>query len=131
MSTFKYIIIPDVHGRDFWRPVIEKYINTDAIFIFLGDYLDPYGYEEIEDEYTGLLDIIDYKKKYNELVEILKRYAELEISSGGVGYGATRIYAFNPIPNIKPSFNELGQRNILGQRNEDFYKLEEILKAKE
>ncbi len=62
----KYIIIPDVHGRKFWRPVIEEYINQDVKFIFLGDYLDPYDWEEIEDEFKELTDIIEYKKEYPE-----------------------------------------------------------------
>ena len=37
------IIIPDVHGRTFWKDVINKYGNNpDSHIIFLGDYLDPY-----------------------------------------------------------------------------------------
>ena len=37
------IIIPDVHGRTFWREAIEKYRNKENTqIIFLGDYLDPY-----------------------------------------------------------------------------------------
>lgn len=39
------IIIPDIHGRDFWKEAVEKYPDADTIF--LGDYLDPYGYERI------------------------------------------------------------------------------------
>lgn len=65
MNKIKYIVIPDVHGRDFWRDVVSEYIaDNDIKFIFLGDYLDPYDYEEIDNEYQGLLDIIDYKKNY-------------------------------------------------------------------
>lgn len=42
----KYLIIPDVHGRDFWKtPVEETLLNSDGRVIFLGDYLDPYAYE--------------------------------------------------------------------------------------
>lgn len=37
------IIIPDVHGRTFWKQAVER-IDTDTI-VFLGDYLDPYPYE--------------------------------------------------------------------------------------
>lgn len=36
------IIIPDVHGRDFWK-IIHQY--KDVPVIFLGDYLDPYSFE--------------------------------------------------------------------------------------
>lgn len=66
MEKIEYIIIPDVHGRSFWREAVKKYIDTDIIFIFLGDYLDPYEYEDIDDEYKELLDIIEYKKQYPE-----------------------------------------------------------------
>lgn len=74
MNTLKYIIIPDVHGRTFWRDVVTKYLNEDVTFIFLGDYLDSYGYENIKDKdaYQGLLDIIEYKKQYpNKFILLL------------------------------------------------------------
>ena len=35
----KLIIIPDIHGRPFWRRAVEEYPGEE--FIFLGDYLDP------------------------------------------------------------------------------------------
>ena len=51
MDDKLYIIFPDIHGRDFWKPVIDKYKNNpNAIFIFLGDYLDPYPHEYISEE---------------------------------------------------------------------------------
>lgn len=47
------IIIPDIHGRDFWKKpindVIENRLNVDKI-IFLGDYFDPYKNEGITEE---------------------------------------------------------------------------------
>ena len=42
----KILIIPDVHGRPFWKKAVEKYDDYDKI-IFLGDYVDPYPYEGI------------------------------------------------------------------------------------
>ena len=33
------IIIPDIHGRDFWKEVTAI---EDEEFVFLGDYVDPY-----------------------------------------------------------------------------------------
>lgn len=36
----KVLIIPDVHGRDFWKTPCE---NWDDRIVFLGDYHDPYG----------------------------------------------------------------------------------------
>lgn len=42
------IIFPDIHGRKFWKEPFEKYKdNEDIGFIFLGDYLDAYGFEGI------------------------------------------------------------------------------------
>ena len=63
-SNLKYLIIPDVHGRDFWIEPL-KYVlkNTDAKIIFLGDYLDVY-LEEFQEKYE--FDINDYSKKTYE-----------------------------------------------------------------
>ena len=36
----KIIVVPDVHGRTFWKDVLP-YVD-EAQIIFLGDYLDPY-----------------------------------------------------------------------------------------
>ena len=71
MNKIKYVIIPDVHGRKFWRSAVEKYLNEDVVFIFLGDYLDPYEYEEIDDEYKELTDIINYKKQFPDKFVLL------------------------------------------------------------
>lgn len=56
------IIIPDVHGRTFWREAVEKYPDNDTIF--LGDYLDPYPAEGItsEEAIANLEEIIAYTK---------------------------------------------------------------------
>ena len=67
----KLIIIPDVHGRSFWREAVSK--NPDGKFIFLGDYLDPYpdeGYIDSE-AFQGLEDIIRLKKDRPDDVTLL------------------------------------------------------------
>lgn len=39
----KILVIPDLHGRQFWRkPVINNLNNPNTHIVFLGDYLDPY-----------------------------------------------------------------------------------------
>lgn len=44
----KLIIFPDIHGRKFWKEPFEAHKNDeDYGFIFLGDYLDAYGFEKI------------------------------------------------------------------------------------
>lgn len=66
------IIIPDVHGRDFWeKPVLER-LGKEHI-LFLGDYLDPYDYEGIPSEkvFPRLEEILYLKQKHPEDVTLL------------------------------------------------------------
>lgn len=64
------IIIPDIHGRVFWKEIVK---NSEDKIIFLGDYVDPYPGENIS--LTGALDnlseIIDYKKSNPSKVILL------------------------------------------------------------
>lgn len=62
------VIVPDVHGRQFWKDVK----NFDCDIIFLGDYLDPYGFEGISnvDALNTFKEILDYAKE-NKNVQLL------------------------------------------------------------
>lgn len=66
-----WLIIPDVHGRDFWRSAVFGH-EEDPI-VFLGDYLDPYPFEDVSavDAYRALTDIITFKKEHPENVVLL------------------------------------------------------------
>lgn len=44
----KVLVIPDVHGRKFWREAVASNVGKVDKIIFLGDYLDPY-HNEIEE----------------------------------------------------------------------------------
>ncbi len=66
------IIIPDVHGRTFWKSAVEG--REDQDILFLGDYVDPYTYLEGIAPYSGLvslLEIIDFKKANMDRVTLL------------------------------------------------------------
>ena len=65
------IIIPDVHGRPFWRDAVKGH-KGDRI-VFLGDYLDPYSWEGItpDEAFEALMDIIDLKKAQPDNVTLL------------------------------------------------------------
>lgn len=67
----KLIIIPDVHGRSFWKKAVEE--NPQEAFIFLGDYLDPYVQDgvTVEDAFAGLKMIVSLKERYPERVTLL------------------------------------------------------------
>lgn len=66
----KILIVPDVHGRDFWRNPVQN-IEYDKV-IFLGDYLDHYSYESTrEHDIETLEDIINFKKSNPDKVILL------------------------------------------------------------
>lgn len=67
-DNIKLIIVPDVHGRVFWEDVFRY--NTDIVF--LGDYLDPYPFEEIFpwDALDNFMHILLFAKK-NPKVHLL------------------------------------------------------------
>lgn len=68
----KNLIIPDVHGRKFWRKALDLAESVDRM-IFLGDYHDPYPHEGIssEDSIKEFEDIIKFKLKYYEKTILL------------------------------------------------------------
>lgn len=67
----KLIINPDIHGRCFWK----RHQNVEDVdkIVFLGDYLDPYPYEEIsiEDAIDNFIEILAFKKEHSDKVELL------------------------------------------------------------
>jgi hypothetical protein len=66
------IIIPDLHGREFWRKAVKE-LPEDTRVVFLGDYLDPYESDWIywTDAFKSLQDIITFKKAHAEQVTLL------------------------------------------------------------
>lgn len=75
----KYLVIPDIHGRKFWRKPVNRGLQDTTInkIIFLGDYLDPYP-NEIE-ENPGLMECESFKdstnllKMLNDIIQLKKR----------------------------------------------------------
>lgn len=65
------LIIPDVHGRTFWKEAVSKY--PDIPIVFLGDYLDPYGSEGItpNEALENFREILKFKKENKERVTLL------------------------------------------------------------
>jgi len=73
----KILIIPDIHGRTFWKKAVEEHAEECDKIIFLGDYLDPYPWECIEDGITrkssieNFKEIMQYKKDNPDKVVLL------------------------------------------------------------
>lgn len=66
------IIIPDIHGRTFWKNAVGGRENDEILF--LGDYVDPYTSAEGIAQCEGmnmLLDIIEFKKQHMNNVILL------------------------------------------------------------
>lgn len=58
------IILPDIHGRMFWKEAIRQK-KAGEVVLFLGDYMEPYtSFEDItsDESYENFTEIIDYKK---------------------------------------------------------------------
>lgn len=66
----KILVVPDVHGRMFWKEPVSKYIDQVDRIVFLGDYLDPYrdeGEEHTpENVYDNLMEIKQLKLDHKE-----------------------------------------------------------------
>ena len=67
----KILIIPDVHGRTFWRTALDTG-NYEKV-IFLGDYVDPYVYEGIDklQALSNFKAILSLKMIYRDKVVLL------------------------------------------------------------
>lgn len=79
MEESKILIVPDVHGRSFWRePVMKALKEGRGEVIFLGDYTDPYQDENVEikadlkaEAFAVLEEIIDLKEQYPDRITLL------------------------------------------------------------
>ena len=75
MKMNNVLIIPDVHGRTFWKEKVYKILkyDEDTHIVFLGDYLDPYQYEGIfpDDAIPIFKEIIDLKKSNPKQITLL------------------------------------------------------------
>ena len=66
------IIIPDIHGRNFWKETVKEI--KDEEIIFLGDYVDPYFlFEDVEPQegLSTLSEVIAFKKAHPNNVTLL------------------------------------------------------------
>lgn len=70
----RILVVPDVHGRPFWKEPVSRYLDHADRIVFLGDYLDPYPVEsDVSADIVGnLMEIIELKRKHTEKVVLLK-----------------------------------------------------------
>jgi len=65
------LVIPDVHGRKFWKRAVETHDSLPTVF--LGDYVDPYPDDAISAEQTieNLKEVIEFAKNNVGRVQLL------------------------------------------------------------
>ena len=66
------LVLPDIHGRTFWKDAINQFPKDqypNLSIVFLGDYLDPYDFEEIskKDAIENFKEIIQLSKEDNRI----------------------------------------------------------------
>ena len=79
------LVIPDIHGRRFWREPVHRMIDKVDRVVFLGDYLDPYPDEGVvyspEELRQNLTEIVALKQEQPEKVVLLKGNHDQHYSS--------------------------------------------------
>lgn len=77
-EEIKYLLIPDIHCREFWKePVKDVLANADAKIVCFGDYLDGYAHEwTVDDDYqtrgiANFRELIGLKKDHPERIVLL------------------------------------------------------------
>ena len=69
----KILIIPDIHGRDFWKEPVKKVLeDTNAHIVFIGDYTDPYS-SEWEPNFFYRQHTVD---NFKEIIEMKKQNSD-------------------------------------------------------
>ena len=91
-SDKQLIIVPDVHGRTFWKEAIP-FVNAGTPCIFLGDYVDPYRFEGISDKDAlhNLHEIIHFTASNRDRVTLL--LGNHDLSYFGTSVGQWNVYA--------------------------------------
>ena len=117
------LVIPDVHGRSFWREAVNKHGNECDKIIFLGDYCDPYDDEDItvSDTLNNFEDIIKFARENRDKVVLLLGNHCLHYVNENVGistrYDEFRASKISKMYNEnKDLFSLAAEENIGGKR---------------
>ena len=78
----RLLVLPDIHGRNFWRETVYNNLHKVDKVIFLGDYLDPYK-DEVDENYKlhnmecrDFEDAQNLLKMLNDIVSLKKNEPE-------------------------------------------------------
>jgi len=65
----KTVLIGDIHGRPYWKEIIEQEPDADR-FVFVGDYFDSFTIPGVK-QMDNFLDIIEFKENTDKEVVLL------------------------------------------------------------
>lgn len=73
MSTKETLIIPDLHGRAFFRDALSEAVRDNVEVVCLGDYIDPYVEDGItnDEAFSILEELLEVKKARPHMVHLL------------------------------------------------------------
>lgn len=101
----KILILGDIHGRPYWRAIVEK--EKPDLTIFLGDYVTTHELYTPEMQLEQLKAILDYKEENPDKVIMLRGNHDLD----GLGYYWAQCY-----PSAADVQGEMDKNKPLGQR---------------
>ena len=86
------ILVPDVHGRTFWKDAIP-FVESGATCIFLGDYTDPNTSDNISDVdvLNNFREILSFARTHRDRVTLL--LGNHDLSYLGDPFGIWTVYA--------------------------------------
>ncbi len=64
MGKRTIIVIPDIHGKDVWKQIVE---NKADLYIFLGDYFDSFTHTA-EQQIENFNEIVEFSKSHNAVM---------------------------------------------------------------
>ena len=120
----KILIIPDVHGRTFWKSALES--GDYEKIVFLGDYTDPYEREGITncEALKNFKSIIAFKQQNPEQVVLLLGNHDLHYYSeyyyelaGSVRYDPVSAVALHRLFSKYHSFFQLAWETDWGSKH--------------
>lgn len=106
------LIVPDIHGREFWKDAVEKSSNLTTIF--LGDYHDPYPYERISRNASleNFKEILNYARRHENVTLLLGNH-DLQ-------------YIFDPLTSSRFDFHNFRTLRRMFMNNLDLFRLVEL-----
>lgn len=101
----KILVLGDIHGRPYWRNIVDK--ENPDLTIFLGDYVTTHEHYTPEQQLNELEAILDYKEANPGKVIMLRGNHDLD----GLNYHWARCYpSASDVQGVMAKDTPLGQR---------------------